>query len=193
MPDNEWDAVDVRGHYETTEFRVCGLNSGDMVETGIYTLLYNSTSKEMVLTVSDVVELDRLDFILYKNALTEEEEEQRDIDFYNAMDSDGDGVVDASDASNVLAFYSTFQTGGLPDIYTSPNKEAWIYYCENIATNLDADSFPDFDGDGKSDASDASQILAYYSYRQTHTFEEGMTEPEIMRIYRTTVLELNLD
>lgn len=64
-------------------------------------------------------------------------------------DVDGNGTVDASDASNVLAVYAAVQTG---------NKSALTSEIKKIA---------DVDGNGIVDASDASTILAFYAYRQT--------------------------
>ncbi len=64
-------------------------------------------------------------------------------------DVNGDNLIDASDASQVLAIYSVQSTGGTPD--------------ESAEQLLSAD----VNGDGLTDASDASTILAYYAYVST--------------------------
>ncbi len=68
---------------------------------------------------------------------------------YALGDVNGDGVVDSSDASAVLAYYSVASTGKQSD-----------WDDERISAG-------DADGDGKTDSSDASYILAYYSYLST--------------------------
>ena len=61
-------------------------------------------------------------------------------------DLDGDGVIDSTDASSVLAEYAAIQTGAAPAVSTSVG---------------------DVNGDGFIDASDASDILQFYTYIQT--------------------------
>ena len=75
-------------------------------------------------------------------------------------DLNGDGVVDAVDASRLLSNYATYSTGiAVPteeDIYVS-----------------------DVNGDGMIDAIDASNVLAYYAFVSsggTLTFEEFLTK-----------------
>lgn len=72
-------------------------------------------------------------------------------------DVDGNGAIDASDASVVLAEYALRQTGGNSSLTPAQEKAA------------------DVNGDGVIDASDASNILAYYAHVSTggkNTFEE---------------------
>ena len=64
-------------------------------------------------------------------------------------DANFDGVVDASDASAVLAAYAAVQTG------------------KNNPLTAEQIAVADVDKSGVVDASDASAILAYYSYKQT--------------------------
>ena len=61
-------------------------------------------------------------------------------------DLDGDGIIDASDASAVLAEYAAVQTGAAPSVDKSVG---------------------DVNGDDFIDASDASSILQYFAYTQT--------------------------
>ncbi|MBQ8959989.1 MAG: CHAP domain-containing protein [Ruminococcus sp.] len=68
---------------------------------------------------------------------------------YSFADVNGDGYVDAGDASLILAEYASRQTG----------TESMIV--------PEAVEFADVDGDGYLDASDASAVLSYYSYVQT--------------------------
>lgn len=67
----------------------------------------------------------------------------------NMGDVDGDGVIDATDASAVLTIYAANQTGE-PLILTDR---------EQTAANVNGDQYID--------ATDASAILSYYSYTQT--------------------------
>lgn len=68
---------------------------------------------------------------------------------YSVGDVNGDGVVDSSDASAVLEYYSVASTGKPSD-----------WDAERISAG-------DVDSDGKTDSSNASYILAYYSYLST--------------------------
>lgn len=77
-----------------------------------------------------------------------------DPDNYNAGDVDGNGKVDASDASFVLVEYSRLSTG-IPSMFTKKQKIVG-----------------DMNGDGKTDASDASDILVIYSDLSTSTKSE---------------------
>ena len=72
-------------------------------------------------------------------------------------DVDESGIIDASDASDVLAAYAAVQTGGDSPLSENQKKAA------------------DVDGSTVIDASDASTILAFYTYAQTggkKSFEE---------------------
>jgi hypothetical protein len=64
-------------------------------------------------------------------------------------DANGDSIVDAKDASTVLAEYSNLSVG---NEQTFSNKQT---------------ASADINFDGKSDAKDASSILGYYSYLST--------------------------
>lgn len=64
-------------------------------------------------------------------------------------DANSDGLIDAADASAVLAHYAAISTGNTP-----------------ILNELQA-AAADVDNDGKIDAADASFILNYYSYAST--------------------------
>ena len=64
-------------------------------------------------------------------------------------DVNRDGMTDASDASQILAIYAAYSTGGTPE--------------ETKQQLLSAD----VNGDGMVDASDASTVLAYYAYLST--------------------------
>ena len=68
---------------------------------------------------------------------------------YNLGDVNGDGMIDASDASQILGIYATYSTGGTPE--------------ETEEQLLSAD----VNSDGNVDASDASTVLSYYAYVST--------------------------
>ena len=200
LPDEDWSTIDVRFailiNNVIKEFRLTTTITTTQLTSievnGItFNIDYDSSLKKITVTAlnetwssTDVV---RFDYILYKSALTPDEQEQRDIDFFNAMDTNGDGKVDASDASAILNFYSAASTGQIPDEYEG--KAAWEYYADNINTNADRDAYPDFNGDGKINASDSSFILGYYSFASTTDLD--VSGPELMRIYRTQLEENN--
>lgn len=199
LPDEDWSTIDVRfGIVESTvvqEFRVTGLITETSHQTTVngvnFWFAYEPTTNSVTVTAMNKSwssnDVFRFDYILYKSALTPDEQEQRDIDFFNAMDTNGDGKVDASDASTILNFYSAASTGQIPDEYEG--KAAWEYYADNINTNADRDAYPDFNGDGKINASDSSFILGYYSFASTTDLD--VSGPELMRIYRTQLEENN--
>lgn len=64
-------------------------------------------------------------------------------------DVDESGIIDAADASTVLAAYAAVQTGSKSPLTEAQQKTA------------------DVDENGTVDASDASSILAFYAYKQT--------------------------
>ena len=68
-------------------------------------------------------------------------------------DTDSDGAVNALDASNILTYYASEQTGNLN-----------IYSEEDISSMT---LIGDYDGDGKVNAVDASLVLAEYAEEQT--------------------------
>lgn len=76
-------------------------------------------------------------------------------------DMDGDGFIDASDASSVLSVYALLSTGKEEDVTDDEIRIA------------------DVDGNGLADASDASTILSYYAHLSTGgsmSFEEFLAE-----------------
>lgn len=200
LPDEDWATIDVRfGIVENNsviEYRITGLKSETSHQTTVngvnFTFAYNSTTNSITINVFNktwiAADVFRFDYILYKAALTLYEQEQRDIAFFNAMDTNHDGYVDASDASNVLAFYTAISTGHIPAIYHTA-QEQWNYYCTTIRTDLDPTACPDFDGDGYIDATDASQLLNFYAFASTDG--SGMTGPELMKKYRTKLTNEN--
>ena len=64
-------------------------------------------------------------------------------------DVNQDGMIDASDASQILAIYAVYSTGGTPE-----ETEQQLLLA-------------DVNADGMADASDASTVLAYYAYLST--------------------------
>ena len=74
----------------------------------------------------------------------------RAAETYSLGDCNRDGMVNASDATNVLQYYSVLSTGG----------ELWADDKAKLA---------DMDADGKVDSTDASYILGYYSAVSTGT------------------------
>ena len=72
---------------------------------------------------------------------------------YSLGDVNSDGKVSATDASDVLCYYSAISTGG-KTIFTDIQQTA-----------------ADVNGDGLIDAIDASVILAYYAYISTSQFK----------------------
>ena len=75
---------------------------------------------------------------------------------YSKCDFNQDGIIDASDASDILAFYASNQAGGVD----SSNKKKYAKY---LAQQIVMDA----DINGTTDASDASLVLAHYSSIQT--------------------------
>lgn len=68
---------------------------------------------------------------------------------YSLGDIDGDGMISASDATEILVAYSALSTNTKPTLNETQMK------------------FADVNGDGHVDASDASDVLVYYSYTST--------------------------
>lgn len=196
LPDEDWVTVDVRFGLLISnviqEFRLSYVkdeqtNQIQLTQNGIsFTLTYESATRTITATALNTTiaaaDVYRFDYILYKGALTQAAQDQADIDFFNKMDANGDGMVDASDASSVLQFYADVQTDIIPEGLSG--QEAWAWYCENVRTHLDPDAFPDFNGDGRVDASDASMILGYYAYAATFS-GSSLTGPQLMKQYRT--------
>ncbi len=71
------------------------------------------------------------------------------VDPYSLGDVNGDGLVDSSDASAVLAYYAKIATG-VDDYFTAKQKSA-----------------ADVNTDNTIDSADASSILSYYSFIAT--------------------------
>lgn len=194
LPDEDWATIDVRfGLVENSsviEYRISGLRSETQHQTTQngknFWFNYNSTTNEVGVTIMGetltAVDIYRFDYLLYTGALTEYQEQQKMIEFFNKMDANGDGRVDASDASSVLGYYADLATGVVPDEYVG--QDAWRWYCENVKTYLDPNAYPDFNGDGRVDASDASNILGYYAFAST-SYGGELTGPELMYLYRT--------
>lgn len=198
LPDEDWVTCDVRfGLVENSavnEYRLTITNDPQVTQLQVtqngknFWISYDSTTTSVTVTVMNTVivatDIQRFDYILYAGALTQAAQDQADIDFFNAMDADGDGLVDAIDASMVLSFYSDAATGVIPDQYEG--KDAWTYWATNVETNADPDAYPDFNGDGFVDAIDAASILGYYSFVAT-TDVGSLTGPELMKMYRTQI------
>lgn len=195
VPDEDWVTCDVRFLADGKEYRVT-LVSG-AIDTTVevngknFFLNHDATTHEIVVTVVNTqwvaADILRFDYILYKGALTEAAQDQADIDFYDAMDTNGDGKVDARDASICLSYYADAATGIIPSQYTG--QDAWRYWANLKNTEagsqiINPDAFPDFNEDGKCNAIDASAILSYYAWAAT-TDTTGMTGPQAMREYRT--------
>lgn len=183
VPDEEWSTVDVRGHYGTTEFRITGQRNATTVTSGDYTYSYDTATKTITLTIANAPTLDRLDFILYKGALTPDEQEQRDQEYYESMDANGDETLDSSDSAMILGFYAALQGGQIPASY-GRGKDAWVYYATTIKPNLNENAYPDINGDGYLDSSDSAMILKYYSWVQGQGLENN---GETLRLWRETL------
>ena len=194
LPDEDWVTIDVRFAVSISnvvkEFRLTTTitNSITSVEVNGITFNINYDPGIKTITVTAVNEtwaaadIARFDYILYKGALTEAAQEQRDIDAFDALDIDANGKIDAREASFALAYYADAATGKIPEDLSG--KEAWAYWVNNYKPNLNPDSYPDFNGDDKVDARDASSILAYYAWLST-TDTTGLTGPQALKRYKT--------
>lgn len=198
LPDDKFGVIDVRGHYSTTEFRITADILGAEITSGTFKLKVQqatapATGYEAVLTfVNGSTEtLDRLDYILYTAAIKPGEQNQYDIDFFNKMDTNADGHVNAVDASWTLSFYAWASTlhEGDPG-YGLTGQELWAFYANKINTDrgstlLNPQAWPDFNGDNHANAVDASYILGYYAWVSTGPRSDStLTGPQLMRIYR---------
>lgn len=195
VPDEDWITCDVRFLADGKEYRVTlvsgAINTAVEVNGKSFLLNHNATTHEIVVTVANTqwvaADILRFDYVLYKGALTEAAQDQADIDFYDAMDANGDGKIDARDASIVLSYYADVATGVIPSEYTG--QDAWRYWAnlkntEGGSQLVNPNAFPDFNEDTKIDSRDASAILSYYAWSAT-TDTTGMTGPQAMREYRT--------
>ena len=197
LPDDKFGVIDVRGHYSTTEFRVTATILGNSVTTDTYTVQVKSPvndgpyTVELTLAGAATDTVDRLDYILYTAAIKPGEQNQYDIDFFNRMDTDADGHVNAVDASWTLGFYAWASTlhEGDPG-YGLAGQELWAFYANKINTEkgrtaLNPQAWPDFNGDNHANAVDASYLLGYYAWVSTGPRSDStLTGPELMRIYR---------
>lgn len=198
LPDDKFGVIDVRGHYNTTEFRVTTTILGNAVTADTFTVQViapvntgDPYTVELTLAGAATETVDRLDYILYTAAIKPGEENQYDIDFFNRMDTDADGQVNAVDASWTLAFYAWASTlhEGDPG-YGLAGQELWAVYADKINTEkgrtmLNPQAWPDFNGDNYANAVDASYLLGYYAWVSTGPrSDSSLTGPELMRIYR---------
>lgn len=199
VPDEDWVTCDVRFLLSIgggTEYRVTGtIADTTLVPTTdngkAFGFTYTPGTKTITVNIDSTViaaaDVKRFDYILYKGALTQAAQDQADIEFFDAMDANGDGKVDARDASICLSYYADASTGVIPAQYTG--QAAWRYWANLKNTEagsqiINPDAFPDFNEDGKCNAIDASAILNYYAWAAT-TDTTGMTGPQAMREYRT--------
>ena len=195
IADSKFGVIDVRGHYGTTEFRVTADSLGAAVTADVYTLQVSSSNNDYTATLTITngasLTLTRLDYILYFAAIKPgEEENQYDVDFYNRMDTNANGVVDAVDASWTLAFYAWASTDAKRDPVAKDlvGQELWALYANMINTDrgttlLNPQAWPDWTGDENANAVDASNILAYYAWVSTRP-DNSLTGAQLMRIYR---------
>ena len=198
LPDEDWVTCDVRflAGSNPTEYRVTGTISDTtmvpiMSGGKAFGFTYDSSTRTVTINVDSTVwaaaDIKRFDYILYKGALTQAAQDQADIDYFNAMDVDGNGLVDAREASWALSYYADASTSVIPS--NLHGKEAWTWWVNNVHpdSQLNPDSFPDFNGDGLVDARDASWILSYYAWLST-TDTSGLTGPQCMKMFRTESL-----
>lgn len=202
LPDEDWGTIDVRfGLIENSavvEYRLTGLRSETQHQTTQngknFWFAYDSTTNSVSVTVMATLltssDLYRFDYILYRGALDQSEQDAADEAFYEAMDANGDGYVDARDASAILAFVADVNAGVIPEQYTG--QEAWAWYCANVNTNLNPTAYPDFNGDGKITSVDASYILGFYAYA-TEMADSELTGAQLMREYRTQLTSAQED
>lgn len=195
LPDNDWVTCDVRFLADGKEYRVTGTIEDTALTVEVngitFTFAYDDTTRALEVTAGSTVwtstDVVRFDYLLYKGALTQAAQDQADIDYFNAMDVDGNGLVDAREASWALSYYADASTSVIPS--NLHGKEAWTWWVNNVHpdSQLNPDSFPDFNGDGLVDARDASWILSYYAWLST-TDTSGLTGPQCMKMFRTESL-----
>ena len=195
LPDNDWVTCDVRFLADGKEYRVTGTIEDTALTVEVngitFTFAYDDTTRALEVTAGSTAwasaDIVRFDYLLYKGALTQAAQDQADIDYFNAMDVDGNGLVDAREASWALSYYADASTSVIPS--NLHGKEAWTWWVNNVHpdSQLNPDSFPDFNGDGLVDARDASWILSYYAWLST-TDTSGLTGPQCMKMFRTESL-----
>lgn len=197
LPDDKFGVIDVRGHYGTTEFRITADILGSEITSGTYKLQVHNisgTSYEAILTLvgGSTETLDRVDYILYTAAIKPGEQNQYDIDFFNKMDTNASGIVDAVDASWTLAYYAWASTDATRDPVAQHlrGQELWAFYANMINTEkgttlLNPQAWPDYNGDGNANAVDASNLLSFYAWASTGPRADStLTGPELMRIFK---------
>lgn len=108
------------------------------------------TKKAAAVIVSAVLTACTLPFA---GCITSSAEEDALLSDVSLGDADGDGKVDASDATSILVNYSILSTGGISELTDQLMKAA------------------DVNEDGKVDSSDATYALQYYSYTSTGGLE----------------------
>jgi hypothetical protein len=111
----------------------------DNIPAGQYTLELKSIYDEEIYSPPFSFKIDESD---YPNVIIAEFNTDTELD---SGDIDGNNVVDASDASNILAEYAALSTGR-PTIFWPNQKDA-----------------ADVNNDGVIDSSDASMVLAHYA------------------------------
>ena len=201
LPDKDWVTVDVRFgliiNSTIQEFRLSYVNNGQTTQIQLtqnnidFLLNYEPNTRTITATAINTTitaaDIYRFDYILYKGALTQAAQDQADIDFFNKMDIDGNGVINACEAVWTLSFYADVSNSVIPSQYTG--QEAWTWWVNNIHpdSHLNPNSFPDFNGNGCVDAIDANWLLSYYSWVST-TNPQGLTGPQLMKMFRTQSL-----
>lgn len=119
----------------------------------------NITSSEYISQMSNE---PLLDFTLFSNYSSYS---------LNLGDINGDGIIDASDASAILAEYAAASTGSDSLLNEAQKKAA------------------DINNDGLIDAGDASNVLAYYSYTSTGGTESFETFKELEETTKTETIQ----
>lgn len=88
-------------------------------------------------------------------------------EWFRKADADGDGMIDAVDASRVLGYYAALSTGE-----ATGGNAGYQAYCEakGLTTGDGQYIFPDANLDGLCNAVDASYILKFYAECATGTY-----------------------
>lgn len=191
LPDTDWGTIDVRARiddsgYEEKRYTITANDSSITFKDGAV-VEFTDNTKTAINFKPAAGTIVRLDYVLYKAALDEPSQDEKDIEFYDAMDANGDGIIDASDATLVLSYYGAASAGLIPPEYTG--QASWRYWANLKNTEagsqlVNPDAFPDFNEDGGVDGSDATNLLGYYGWISS-TDTSGMTGPEALRKYRT--------
>lgn len=196
LPDEDWVTCDVRFLAGGSEYRVTGnITDTTLLPTAdngkYFGFTYDSSTRTVTVNVDSTVwtatDIKRFDYILYNGALTQAAQDQADIDYFNAMDVDGNGIINACEAAWTLDYYIDASNSVIPS--NLHGKEAWTWWVNNVHPDspLNPDSFPDFNGNGVVDAIDASLLLSYYAWIST-TDTSGLTGPQCLKLFRTKSL-----